>query len=102
MGDEGRRLSWGAVTKARVGWALVVTLFCFAYLFFALTFIFIRLWLWASAVTWELALKWREALLGTSGERFLPRLLREPGAEERLGDLIARNRQVLDNYGWLP
>ena len=102
MGDEGRRPLRPALAKARVEWALVVFLFCLAYFFFALTFVFVRLWLWASVAFWGFALRWRESLLGGPYERLLPRPLREPGAEDRIGDLIAKNRQVLSNYGWLP
>jgi hypothetical protein len=90
------------MAKARVEWALVVLLFCLAYLFFALAFVLVRLWLWASAAFWELALKWRETLLGGPYERLLPRPLREEGAKERIEELIAKNREVLKRYGWLP
>jgi len=102
MGDEGRRLLRPTVAKARVEWALVVLLFCLAYLFFAIAFVLARLWLRASVAIWELALKWREALLGGPYERLLPRPLREPGARERIEGLIAKNRKVLERYGWLP
>jgi len=90
------------VTKARAEWGLVVFLFCLAYLFFALAFVLVRLWLWASAAFWELALKWRGTLLGGPYERLLPRPLREEGAEERIAELIAKNHEVLERYGWLP
>jgi len=102
MGDEGRRLLKPTVAKARVEWALVVFLFCLAYVFFALAFVLIRLWLWASAIFWELALRWRAALLGGPYEKFLPKPLREPEADKRIEELIAKNREVLGRYGWLP
>jgi len=101
MDDGGRRLR-PTIAKARAEWALVVLLFCLAYLFFALAFVLVRLWLWASAVIWELGLKWRAALLGGPYEGLLPKPLREPGAEERIAELIAKNREVLERYGWLP
>lgn len=102
VNGEGRRMFHPTVAKARAGWALVVFLFCLAYLFFAFAFVFVRLWLWASAAIWELALKLRRALLGGRYEGLLPRALREQGAEERLGELIGRNREILERYGWLP
>jgi len=102
MGDEGRRLLRPGIAKARVEWALVVFLFLLAYIFFALAFVLVRLWLWASVFFFQLALKWRATLLGGPYERLLPGPLREEEAEERLADLIAKNREVLERYGWLP
>lgn len=102
MGDEGRRLLRPRVTKARAEWGLVVFLFCLAYLFFALAFVLIRLWLWASVAVWGLVLKWRAVLLDGPYEWLLPKPLREEGAEERIAELIAKNHEVLERYGWLP
>lgn len=102
MGDEGRKLLRPRVAKARAGWAMVVFLFLLAYFFFALAFVLIRLWLWASVAVWGLALKWQAALLDGPYERLLPKPLREEGAEGRIAELIAKNREILDRYGWLP
>lgn len=102
MNREGRRVWRPALTRARVEWSLLIFLFSLAYIFFALTFISIRLWLWASTAIWSLALRWREAVQGGPYERLLPRALREPGGDERLEELIVRNREILEKYGWLP
>ncbi len=102
MAKEGRRVWRPSLIRARLEWRLLISLFCLAYIFFAATFISIRLWLWASAALWGRALKWRAALRNGPYERLLPRSLREPGAEERLTELILRNREILEKYGWLP
>jgi hypothetical protein len=83
-------------------WGLLISLFCLAYVFFAAAFISIRLWLWASAALWARALEWRAALRDSPYERLLPRSLREPGVETRLAELVQRNREILEKYGWLP
>lgn len=102
MDGEGGRVWRPALTRARIEWFLLIFLFSLAYIFFALTFISIRLWLWASTAVWGLALRWRRAVEGGPYERLLPRPLREPGGEERLAELIVRNREILEKYGWLP
>lgn len=102
MAKEGRRVWRPGLTRARLEWGFLISLFCLAYIFFAAAFISIRLWLWTSAALWEQALKWRAALYAGPYERLLPRSLREPGAEARLAELIQRNREILEKYGWLP
>ncbi|HIC95353.1 TPA: hypothetical protein EYP12_01850 [Candidatus Bipolaricaulota bacterium] len=106
MGREGKRLRRPGLMRARVEWGFLIFLFILAYILFALAFISIRLWLLASTGLWRLVLCWRRAALnghhGHGRPWLLPRALREEGAEERLEELIRRNREILERYGWLP
>lgn len=98
----GGRALRARLLKARAKWGLVVFLFCLAYSFFALAFVFIRLWLWGSARFWAALLRIGDRVTGTPYERLLPRSLRDPKERERLKRLIAEHHELLRRYGWLP
>ena len=90
------------LAKARAKWGFMVFLFCLAYVFFALAFISIRLWLWGSAHFWALILRLSARLQETPYGGLLPRSLRDPQERERIAQLIKEHRALLAKYGWFP
>lgn len=91
---------WTSRAKLRV--SIVVVLFCLAYIFFAVAFILVRLWLWGSTWLGERALRIGAALEGSPLRRFLPRRVRTSEARQQWEEQLARNRELLRRCGWLP
>lgn len=107
MGDDQDRLvkSYHSISKARLKWLLLVILLCLAYVFFALAFISIRAWLWGSTLFWGATLQ----IIGWLGEKnpslyakLIPTVVRSTEAQKRIREVIEKNRETLEKYGWLP